>query len=850
VTIGGKAQTALAVARRVLEDALSPPVLNTRAPFAIDPAHRIARAWLISASAGIIEMGADWTAESLPLLTPGDKAFAFTDLSPAEPSLYAEEAGYYVDDAGQVVFMLDPADYSWMNFDETPVYVAGDFNGWQAAVGKAEWRMTPGPLNGRDVLLLRVPGGPLLRDPSPQFKFVTSDNRWLDLPHGATNVVAVEGGRYNRVIDRRRTGRNLFRFTTAEPVLLSQSYSVMHVRDGREGPKTRVRLGKFFHALRSSLALGALVGKDETTFRVFAPRAKHVRLFLCEKLEDTGRAYGYELDRRTEDGGWLGVWEAQINRNLHGWYYWYSVSGPHDVFGHFHPGQRILDPYAQAAVGREGPGIVLDPAWVGRADRSFPTPAWQDLVMAEAHVRDLTAHAPVPLTPDERLGFTGLRKWVESPDFHLKKLGVNCVELQPVTQADNIRREDYFWGYMPVSFFAPSGDYGLDAARASQVKEFQELVAAFHRQGMAVVLDVVYNHVGEPAHLLFLDKLYYFELGDDGTLANWSGCGNDLRARSAMAKRLIIDSLVHFIEVYGVDGFRFDLAELLGVNVLREIEAALKRVKPDVILIAEPWSFRGHIAAALRPTGFASWNDGFRNFLRDYVHGRGTADKLEYFLKGSPWHFAYWPAQTVNYTESHDDRTWIDVITENPDHNGHHPTQNDRQRTHLMAAVLFAAVGIPLVAAGQDFLRSKQGANNTYLRGDLNALDYRRLARYPATHRYFADWIAFRRSPRGQLLRQWSRPSEGFFRCFGREGHPALVAIYNADGSQGPQKLLFAINPHTDDTTTPIGECAGWGWQLVADHECFYNHGNRPPLRIGPEGVFIPGLGCSLWISG
>jgi len=104
-----------------------------------------------------------------------------------------------------------------------------------------------------------------------------------------------------------------------------------------------------------------------------------------------------------------------------------------------------------------------------------------------------------------------------------------------------------------------------------------------------------------------------------------------------MAKRLIIDSCRHLIEAYGVDGFRFDLAELLGVDVLREIEAALKRVKHDVILIAEPWSFRGHIAGALGDTGWASWNDGYRDFVRSYVLGGGTAAQLEYYLKGSPW---------------------------------------------------------------------------------------------------------------------------------------------------------------------------------------------------------------------
>ncbi len=811
-----------------------------------DP-QRIARAWLTSASVGIIELNADWSGASLPLLAPGDKAFAFADLGPAAPSLYANESSYYVDDIGMLVFVLDPKEHSWVNFSVMPVYVAGTFNGWQDAIGQLEWTLVPGLLNGRTVWMLRRPAGPLLTDPPQLFKFVTGDNRWLDLPRDATNLVPDGNGHFNQAIHPSRTGRNLFQFTTTQALPYNQSYSVIHVRDGRQAPKTRLRFGRFFHDMRSELPLGAIVEHSGTTFRIFAPRAKHVRLFLCEKWDEQTKAFGYELDRKDEDGTWNGVWEAHLDRNLHGWYYWYSISGPQDVFGNFKPNEKILDPYAKAAAGREGPGIVLDPAWVGKPEQGFSTPLWQDLVIVESHVRDLVAQAPAELSADERLGFSGLTKWVESPDFYLKKLGVNAVELQPVQEFDNRTRENYQWGYMTANFFSPASGYAMDGTKATQVKEFQELVTAFHRQGMAVIIDVVYNHVGEPAHLLFVDKLYYFELDDDGALSNWSGCGNDLRCRSAMATRLICDSLIHFIESYGVDGFRFDLAELIGVDVLREIETTVKKVKPDVILIAEPWSFRGHIAAALRPTGFASWNDGYRNFVREYVRGGGAADKLEYYLKGSPWHFAYWPAQTVNYTESHDDRTWLDEITENQNFNGYNPTQNDRQRTHLMAAILFASVGIPLLAEGQDFLRSKYGVNNTYLRGDLNALDYRRVARFPATHAYFVDWIAFRRSYRGSLLRQWSRPSEGFFRCCTSAGGNGLVTIYNADGSQGTERLMFAVNPHTDGVSIPIGDFAGWKWELLADHECFYTAGRQPLGQVVTPELFIPALGCSLW---
>lgn len=816
----------------------------------IQPEHRILRAWLTSASSGIIELDADWTADLLPLLAPGERAFRIESLAPANPALYAEEAAYFVGADGRVVFVLNPADHPGVDFERTALYVGGDFNGWQEAIGRPEWQLKKGELLGGTCWMLAVEADRVLREPAARFKFVTADARWLALPPDATNAVPDEQGHVNLALWAHRTGRNLFEFTTGEPLDPSRTYSVIHLRDGQQSPKIRLRLGKFFHALQSTLPLGAVVRRNETVFRLFAPRARAVKLYASEEPAPAGGPHVFELEKRLEEGEWRGVWEVRLDRNLHGWFYWYSVSGPQNVFGHFHPNQRILDPYAQAAVGREGPGIVLDPAWVGKGDRSFPTPAWQDLVVAEAHVRDLVAHAPIGLSAEERLGFTGLRKWIESPECHLRQLGVNALELQPVTEHDNAGREDYQWGYMPANWFAPASAYALEPQRASQVREFQELVAACHRQGLAVILDVVYNHAGDPAHLLFVDKQYYFELGDDGALSNWSGCGNDLRCRSAMTKRLIVDSLVHLIEAYGVDGFRFDLAELIGAGVLTEIEAALKQVKPDVILIAEPWSFRGHIADVLRPTGFASWNDGYRNFLRDYVRGGGSADKLEYYLKGSPWHFAFWPAQTVNYTESHDDRTWIDEITENGGHNGFWPTLNDVRRTHLMAAVLFASIGIPMIAAGQDFLRSKHGVNNTYRRGDLNALDYRRLRRFSGTHRYFAEWIAFRRSPAGRLLRLWSRPSEGFFRAFVAPDRQALALVYNADGSEGSQRLLFAINPTFEDITLPIdpGLCE-LEWGLVADHERFYGEGSAPSAPVGPE-VFVPALGCALWVAG
>ena len=166
-----------------------------------------------------------------------------------------------------------------------------------------------------------------------------------------------------------------------------------------------------------------------------------------------------------------------------------------------------------------------------------------------------------------------------------------------------------------------------------------------------------------------------------------------------------------------------------------------------------------------------------------------------------------------------------------------------------MAALLLSSVGIPMLAAGQDFLRSKQGVTNTYQRGDLNALDYRRIFRFPSTHRYFADWIRFRLSERGRLLRLYSRPGEGFFQFAFAPDSPAAAVVYNADGTHGRQRLLVAFNPHPREVSISTAGLPHPAWRQVADHERFFSrHEYDPEFPLNGE-LYLPPLGCGLWIA-
>ncbi len=611
--------------------------------------------------------------------------------------------------------------------------------------------------------------------------------------------------------------------------------------------KTRVRTGnrseKLLH-LGSTRALGARIDGGTTAFRLFAPRASRVTVTFFKHL-DVPEPHMLPLCRLDD-----GVWEAYHPADLHGWYYYYRVEGrkPSPTV-HFNKDFRILDPYALAAVGPAGPGIIWDHHRIAPPATCFEPPSWHDLVILEAHVRDLISRAPIEPNDEGRLGFTDLRRWLDTQGCYLKSLGINAVELLPMQEfGDYYDKRNYHWGYMPVNYFAPESSYAEVPECATQIEELQQLVAAFHRRGIAVILDVVYNHVGEPNHLIHIDKEYYFSLDEEGNLTNWSGCGNDLRCATPMGRRLVIDSLTYLVETFDLDGFRFDLAELIGIEVLQDIEAALKRVKPSIILIAEPWSFRGHIALDLKSTGFASWNDGYRDFLCDYVLGRGNQDGLRYFMHGSLTHLAAWPAQTVNYVECHDDLCWIDKITENGEHRGEFPTANDRRRTHLMVAILMSSLGMPMLAAGQDFLRTKLGDHNSYRSSDLNAIDYHRLLSFTGSHEYFRRWIKFRLSERGRLFRLESRPSNGYLYFYGAEHGSALAVLFNADQSLGRRRLLFAVNPHHTTMHIDLQGLPLWSWKQLADHERFEASGLACALLpCAHSRLELPPLTCGLW---
>lgn len=783
----------------------------------------------------------NWEGEGLPPIELASEEHALSHLRKAPAPLFGELCAYY-EEGERLHFIVYRDSISHLDVEERHLYVAGDFNGWGKAIGNDYWRLQRARACGRDCYRADFPLHEVCKGEVQKFKFVTADSQWLEVDTLAPNACVEADGIVNYELHTRRTGRHCFLFNAGDPYAISSQYAVLW-NDNGASQEEPILPGLFFYQLGTDLPLGARVEGGRTIFRLFAPRARHVSV---EYWRDLKKEPTYVTMKRAE----ATTWEAVVREDLHGAYYYFIVDGLAQKSTRFDPEMRLLDPYALACVSEKGPGIVWDHRKLPSLPvKPFEPPSWQDLVIMETHVRDLLRHAPLKLKEEERLGFSGLAKWVRSKGNYLETMGVNCVELQPVQQFDSPCREDYHWGYMTTNYFCPCAWYGRRPEKGTQIEEFADLVAAFHEGGIAVVLDVVYNHVGVPPFLEFIDKEYYLDIDKNGELVNWSGCGNTTRASAAMMLDLIIKSLTHLVEVYDVDGFRFDLGELLGVSALVEIERALKAVKPGVILIVEPWSFRGHIARDLKHTGLAFWNDGFRDFLVDYVKGQGNAEGIRYYMAGSLGHLTSFPAQSVNYVESHDDFCWIDRITEQSNHDGRNPTHHDRARSHLMVAILMSSLGIPMLSAGQDYLRSKHGHHNTYLMGDVNALDYKAIERQRDTHDYFRGWIALRQSLLGKLFRLFERPSEQFFRFFGTHDLSAVVTLYNADFRLGPQRLLFAVNPHADATAKiHTDEHHAQNWCCVAD-----------TWRVNPEGLHneffqghqmvLPPLSCALWVE-
>ncbi|MBF0410695.1 MAG: hypothetical protein HQM10_25345 [Candidatus Riflebacteria bacterium] len=510
--------------------------------------------------------------------------------------------------------------------------------------------------------------------------------------------------------------------------------------------------GIFRNSFITNKELGVFSTSVGTIFRIFAPRAIKVTLLIFDDSEYQKTLV--EKDLLVDSDG---LWETSLPDKYWGKYYGYRVSTTES-------GDKILsDPYCRASVFHNGLSVLIEPDSIsfpfkGWNDKNFVIPKRNDLIIWECSLRDLTSHVSSGVEKELRSKYIGLceTEGTLKGIGHAKDLGVNAVELMPVFEYDDDPPGTYHWGYMPSLFFAPEAFYATNPY-GKQYYEFKELINRLHMNNLAVILDVVFNHTGAPHALMSIDKQYFYRHDHDMKLLNFSGCGNDLKTELPMTRKLIIDSLKYWVKEFHIDGFRFDLAELIDLETLNQIEKEITALKSDVILIAEPWSFRGTIKGKLKGTSWTNWNDDFRNSVKSAALGTTTIKDLETVLKGSVDLWTDSPLETVNYVESHDNYTLTDHLCQASDHNGSDPSPLDIKRNLFCAAALLLSPGIPMIAQGQEMLRSKFGNHNSYNAGDgINGINYELKNRFPHVYSKYKSLIEFRKSDSGAILRNLS----------------------------------------------------------------------------------------------
>jgi len=593
--------------------------------------------------------------------------------------------------------------------------------------------------------------------------------------------------------------------------------------------------------------LGATVDGAGVNFAIFSEHATAATLCLFGGVGGNTEVVRIPLAERTEH-----IWHAYVPGVRAGQRYGYRIAGPYDPpAGHrFNSAKLLLDPYARAidrvprwhdsmfgysttAAAGAAPRpdsrnsapemprcVVVDSAFDWEGDRK-PAIPWNDLVIYEAHVKGMTAmHPDVP--GKLRGKFAGLA----SPAVikHLTSLGVNAIELLPVHQTAPERRLDKlgltnYWGYNTIGYFAPDIRFAAASAPASSVTEFKSMVKAFHRAGIEVILDVVYNHTGEGNEdgptICFrgIDNAIYYRLRPDGSgrCEDYTGTGNSLDTTHSRVLQMVMDSLRYWAVEMHVDGFRFDLATTMARGPRGEFAAspffaaiAQDPVISAVKLIAEPWDIgEGGYRVGNFPVNWDEWNGKYRDGVRDYWRAenysmgefasRVTGSSDLYRAGGRA------PLASINFVTAHDGFTLADLVSYNDKHNEANGEQNrdgdnnnrswncgvegpsddpairairDQQKRNFLATLLLSQ-GVPMIAAGDELGRTQRGNNNAYCQdnpiswidwenADATLIDFtRRLIQLRREHPIFRrrGWFTGDPAKRARLKDlEWFRP--------------------------------------------------------------------------------------------
>ncbi len=573
------------------------------------------------------------------------------------------------------------------------------------------------------------------------------------------------------------------------------------------------------------IPLGVSYHRDYTQFALFSRHAEEVSLLLFENANDSQAELVIKLDPQINKTG--DVWHVAVYGVEPKHYYAYQVNGPYSPKEgmRYNTNKLLIDPYAKALTGdfdwqldksmgynTNSPkqdlsfskesniayvpkSIVIDDYYDWENDKRPLNPT-QNTIIYELHVRGFTQHSSSNVT--HRGKFAGLIEKIP----YLKDLGVTAVELLPIQEFDeneNFRTNPFtgeklknYWGYSTISFFSPKGSYCVHNSLGQQVIEFKDMVKEFHKADIEVILDVVFNHTGEGNEkgptLSFrgIDNVIYYMLENGRYYKNFSGCGNTMNCNHPIVRDFILDCLKYWVVEMHIDGFRFDLASILGRDsdgTVLENPPLIQIIAEDPVLrntklIAEAWDAAGLYQVGSFPgTRWAEWNAKFRDTLRSFWKGdKGNISDLATRIAGSSdlyQHSGRRPFHSINFITCHDGFTLRDLVSYNNKHNEANSENNNdgennnssynygvegetedseivsirkRQRKNFMVSLLLSQ-GVPMLNMGDEFGRTQNGNNNPWCQdNETSWIDWNLLKKESDFHRFVKLLIHFRKN--------------------------------------------------------------------------------------------------------
>lgn len=617
--------------------------------------------------------------------------------------------------------------------------------------------------------------------------------------------------------------------------------------------------------------LGLTYSKTQAAFRVYAPSATQLKLRMY-KAGNGGDMISEHALKYDKDG----VWAVTLPGNQLGKYYTFTA------FVNDKWMDEVPDPYAKATGINGKRAMVIDlpstnPAgWLQDKSPALANPT--DAVIYELHVRDASIAANsgikakgkfIGLTEKGTHNTAGLATGLD----HLKEMGVTHIHLLPFFDYNSVDESDpdkkYNWGYDPLNYNVPEGSYSTDPYNgATRIKELKQTVKTFHENGLSVVMDVVYNHTGLTDNSNFNQLVpgYYYRQTADGKLSNATACGNETASERGMMRKFMIESMAYWVKEYHIDGFRVDLMGVHDITTMNLISRELNKIKPGILLYGEGWtagasplpdSARALKKNAAKLENIAVFSDDIRDGIkgsvfehedRGFVSGKqGMEESVKFGIVASTRHpqidyskvnyskapYAAQPSQTVTYAECHDNHTlWDKLAISAKD-----ATDAQRKEMHKLAlSIVLTSQGIPFLHAGTEFLRTKNGVENSYESPDnINEINWDLKTSNKDVTDYVKALIQLRKAH--PAFRMKDRAAIAANLRFVSSGYGMI--IYELNGfpvGDSWKKILVCLNGNTTAKTTPlIGK-----WKVAVENNAFVEGKEMErSLRMGPTSVTI-----------